>query len=164
MVEDAAEVAGDGVDGVLHGWSGMDGAPIGFEIEAGNGAIGDAAGNDEVEVTKIGGDVEGESVGGDAAGDVNADRRDFLLLDGSAGEGPDAGASGDALSRDAEVGTGQDQGFFEATDVVDGSKARGEAAEVEDRVADELTRAMVSDVASAIDFVDFHAATDEELV
>jgi hypothetical protein len=165
VFEDVAEVAGDGVNGVFYRWRGVEGAlRIGLEIKAGDGSVADSAGDDEVEVAKIGGDVEGESVGGYPAGDVNTNRGNFLLLDGSAGEGPDAGASGDSLGEDAEVGRGANKGFFEPADVVDGTEARGEAAEVEDGIPDELTGAMVGDIASTIDFVNLDATAGEELI
>jgi len=37
-------------------------------FEGGGFAVGDAAGNDEVEIAEVGGDVEGETVGGDPSG------------------------------------------------------------------------------------------------
>src|SRR5579883_1567476 len=165
VLEDASEVSGDGVDGVLHG--GRRCAAGGFELEAGDGAIGDAAGDDEVEVAQVGGDVEREAVRGDAARDVHADGGDFLLGDGAAGDGPDAGASGDALRGDGEVSQGADEGFFEEADVVDGADAavvQGETAQVEDGVADELAGSVVGDVAAAVDLMDFDAAIGKEFV
>jgi hypothetical protein len=92
------------------------------------------------------------------------DGGDFLFRDGAAGDGPDAGASGDALRGDTEVGAGADEGFFEEADVLDGSEARVEAAQIEDGVADELSGSVVGDVASAIDLVDLDAAAGQQFV
>ncbi len=84
-----------------------------------------------------------------------------------AGDGPDAGASGDALRWDGEVSQGADEGLLRA-----GGRSRlrrrggfhGEAAEVEDGVADELAGAVVGDVSAAIDLVDLDSAIGEEFV
>ena len=48
-------------------------------FEGGGFAVGDAAGNDEVEVTQIGGDVVGKTVGGDPAADVDANGGEFFF-------------------------------------------------------------------------------------
>ena len=42
--------------------------------------IGNAAGNDQLKVAQVGGDVEGEAVRGDAARHMNADGGDLALL------------------------------------------------------------------------------------
>src|SRR5689334_1764656 len=66
--EDAAEVARKGVSGCLQG----DGLGR-FELQRGDAAVGDAAGDDPFEVAEVGGDVKGEAVRGDALRDVDAD-------------------------------------------------------------------------------------------
>lgn len=48
-------------------------------FERGGFAISDAAGNDEVEVAKVGRDVVGETVGSDPAADMNTDGGEFLF-------------------------------------------------------------------------------------
>ena len=165
-LEDTAEVGGDAVRGLLErGGRGL----WGLEFERGDGAVGDAAGDDPVEVAEVGGDVEGEAVRGDRLGNVDADGCDFFLADAAAGEGPDSGEFTDALSGDAEVFAGVDEDFFHEADEVDGAEVgaalAGEvAAEVEDGVADELAGAMISDVAAAVDLVDLDAASGEEIV
>ncbi len=154
-----------------------------FDFEAGDGAVGDAAGVDEGEVAEVGGYVEGETVGGDAAGDVNADGADLALavrmvfVHGGTGlvrraadrRAPDAGETADAAGGDAVDSAEADEGFFHEADKVDGAKtgaAAGvaEAAEVEDGIADELAGAMIGDVAAAVDFVEGDAAAGQELV
>jgi hypothetical protein len=165
-LEDAAEVAGGGVERRLHGGLA---AGVGLELEAGDLTVVDAAGDDPFEVAEVGGDVERESVGGDALGDVDADGRDLLLADTASGDGPDAGELADALGHDAEVAAGADQSLFEETDVVDGAKvwaffAGKIAAEIEDGVADELAGAVIGDVAAAIDLVHLHSTLGEEIV
>jgi len=48
-----------------------------FQVEAGDGLVGDAARVNEQEVTEVGGEVEGEAMRGDAARDMDADGGDF---------------------------------------------------------------------------------------
>lgn len=61
-----------GLDGVHVGGGGAE-----FTREAGDGPTGEAAGDDEVEVIEVGGDVEGEAVHGDPAADADAHGADF---------------------------------------------------------------------------------------
>ncbi len=165
-LEDAAEVGCDAVGRLEQCWRrGL----RGFEFEGRNGAVGDAAGDDPVEVAQIRGHVQGESVGGDGLRDVDTDGGDLLFADASAGQRPDAGQFGDALRGDAEVFAGEDKSFFDETDEVDrakmGTAFAGEiAAEIEDGVADELAGAVVGDVAATIDLVDLDAAACEQFV
>ena len=102
-------------------------------------------------------------MGSDGLGDVDADGGDFLFADGAAGEGPDAGQFGDPLCGNAEVLAGEDEGFLDQANKVDGAEvgaalAGQVAAEVEDGVADELAWAVVGDVAAAVDLVNLGAA------
>ena len=137
-VEDTAKVGGDAVRGLLErGGRGLEG----LEFERGDGAVGDAAGDDPVEVADVGGDVEGEAVRGDRLGDVDADGGDLFLVYAAAGESPDAGEFADALSGDAEVFAGVDEDFLHQPDKIYRSQmgtafAGKVAAEVEDGVAD----------------------------
>jgi hypothetical protein len=162
-VEDAAEVGGDAVGGLGERWRWR---LRGFELERGDGAVGDAAGDDEREIAEVGGDVEGEAVRSDGLGDVDSDCGDLLFADTAAGERPDPRQLADPLGGDAKVFAGEDEGFFHEADEVDGAEVRavlaGEvAAEVEDGVADELAGAVVGDVAAAVDLVDFNALVGE---
>ena len=92
---------------------------------------------------------------GDAARDVNADGGDFALAarlvfsmeaqDSSKGPprtAPDAGEAADAAGLDAKVGAKADQGLFHKADKVDRAQTAAdwvaEAAQIEDRIADEL--------------------------
>src|SRR4051812_20936969 len=93
-----------------------------LELERGDGAVGDAAGNDEVKVAQVGGDVEGEAVRGDALGDVDAECGDLLFLNRAVCNGPDTGAAGDALRGDAEVVADADENLFEHAHEVDGAE------------------------------------------
>ena len=168
-LEDTAEVAGGGVAGGFHGGRRRDCGGVGLEFEAGDLAVGDAAGDDPLEVAQVGGDVEREAVRGDALRDVDADGGDLLLRDAAAGDGPDAGELADALREHAEVAAGADEDLFEQADEVDRAEVRallaGEvAAQIEDGVADELAGAVVGDVAAAVDLVELDAALAEELV
>lgn len=168
--EDLAEEAGGEVgQGLQRGQAGGIGY---FFLEAGDGVVGDAAGDDEAEVGEVGGEVEGKSVRGDAAGNVDADGGDFACgrvgRDLWVGEAaPDASQAGDAAGGDAMEGAEADESFFHEADKVDGAEAAavgvGQGAEVEDGVADELAGAVVGDIATAVDFVDSDAAEGEKV-
>lgn len=71
--EDLAEAAGDDGEDIFHL-----GRLAGFKLDGGD-RFGQSAGDDELEVVEVGGDVEGESVGGDTARDVNADGGNLAL-------------------------------------------------------------------------------------
>ena len=140
-----------------------------LELQRGDRAVGDAAGDDPVEVAEVGGDVEREAVRGDGLRDMDADGGDLLFANAAAGQGPDAGEFADALRGHAEVFAGEDEGLFHQADEVDGAEVRAAfagqvAAEIEDGVADELAGAVVGDVAAAVDLVDLDAAAGKELV
>jgi hypothetical protein len=109
-------------------------------------------------------------VAGDAARDVDADGADLLFSDFACNSavGPDAGAALDPAGKDSVAGAEADQGFFHAADVVDWAEAAsvgiGQAAQVEDGVADELAGAVVGDVAAAVDLVDADAFAGEHFI
>ena len=84
-----------------------------------------------------------EAGGGDAA---DAERGDFAFLD------PNAGEAFFARSGDVEVGEGADEGFFEVAEV--GVEVFATGGEVEDGVADELSRAVVGGLTATVDFDD----------
>ncbi len=165
-LEDTAKVACGGVERVLERRLARG---AGLELEAGDLAVGDAARDDPIEVAKIGGDVESEAVRRDALRDMDADGGDFFLLNAASGNRPDAGSPGDALCHHAEVAAGTDEDFFEQTNIIHWTKmgtffAGQIAAQIDDRVADELARAMVGDIAASIDLVQFDAALLQKLV
>src|SRR6202011_505223 len=72
----------------------------------------------------------------------DADGRDLSVAD------PDAGITGQPAGRDPEVGQDVDQAAFEVAQV---QTDIGFRAEVKDRIADQLSRAVVGDVPTAID-------------
>ena len=127
-----------------------------------DGASGEAAGDDEVEVVHVGVEVDGEPVEGDPSSDADADRAD---LGGEVGlevvlrVDPDAGL-GVGVALDVELGERSDDGLFEGADVL--VDAELGSVEVDDGVADELARAVVGDIAAAVCFVELHALGREE--
>jgi len=143
-----------------------------FEVEAGYRLVGDAAGIDELEVAEVGGDVEGKAVRGNSAGNVNADGANFAFASGAGllvvKAAPDTGKSRDAAGPDAVDSAEPDQGFFHCADEVHGAKTATfgvlKTAEIEDGIADELTGAVVSDVAASVDLVERDAAAQEQFV
>src|SRR5882757_3714807 len=130
-------------------------------FKGGGFAVGDAAGNDQVEVAEVGGDVEGEAVGGDPAADVDADGGEFFFGDAARRLHPDAGFAGDAVGGDAEIGGGADHGFFERADVPVNVAADG--IEIKNWIADDLAGAVVGDVAAAVGFAEFDIFLAEDV-
>src|ERR1700722_11308649 len=102
MAEDSAEVAGDGVAGMLQGRNTVR-SVVDFILDAGNGAVGDAARHDQIEIAKVSGDVERKSMRSNATRDVNANGGDFLLGNGASGQRPHAGAFWNSPGNDAIV-------------------------------------------------------------
>ena len=108
-------------------------------------AVPDAARDDVVEHREVGIDVERETVARPAPRHAHADRRDLLVAD------PHAGVPGRARRIDAEVGQRGNQHRFEPADVRDDIALTGAPlGERDDRIADELTRPVIRDVAPAI--------------
>src|ERR1700739_3535510 len=103
-------------------------------FEGGGFAISDAAGNDEIEVAEVGGDVVSEAVGGDPAANVDTNGGEFFFhgtcLD------PNAGFAGDAIGGEAEIGRGADHGFFAVADLP--AYNAFYIAEIEDGITDDL--------------------------
>ena len=100
---------------------------------------------------------------------MNADGGDFFCGDAAARKGPDAGGAGNALGEDAELRAGADEDLLKEPNEIYrtevGAALAGErAAEIDDGVADELARAVVGDVAAAIDFMQGDAFAGEELI
>ncbi|GAC1355302.1 MAG: hypothetical protein NVSMB3_00300 [Acidobacteriaceae bacterium] len=105
-------------------------------------------------------------MGGDALRDVNTEGCDLLLRDGSAGQGPDAGTAADALGEHTEVAAGANENFFEEPDEIHWAEvwaafARQVSAQIKDGVANELTGAVISNVAAAVGLVDLNIMAAE---
>src|SRR5260370_13496896 len=142
---------------------------IGLELEAGDLAIADAAGDNPFEVAKVCRYVKREAVRGYALRDMNSNGGDLFFADTASGHGPDTGELTDALGHHAEVAAGSDQSFFEEANVVHGAEVwaffSGKiATQIEDGIPDELTWAVVGNVSTAIDLVQFHPALCEQFV
>jgi hypothetical protein len=122
-------------------------------FEGGGLSVGDAAGNDEVEVAEVCGDIEGETVGGDPAADVDADGGEFFFWDIARRLHPDTGLARDSKSGDAKIGGGADHGFFERANVPVNITA--DEIEIENGITDDLAGAVIGDVAAAVGFAKF---------
>src|SRR5207249_2197035 len=118
-------------------------------------AIRNSAGNDEVEVIEIGGDVEGKSVAGDPAGKPHADGRQLFPTY------PDAGQSWNPFSLDSEIGRCPNQHILQIAHVTVHVTAIG--LQIENRIADDLTRTVIRDVAAAPGLMDFDASRRQHL-
>ena len=81
---------------------------------------------------------------------------------------PDARQSADAPRLDAKLAAEADERLFHQAHKVDRADAAAflamQAAEIEDGIADELSRAVIGDIAAAIDFVQRDAARSEQFV
>lgn len=143
----------DGVD-LVEGWCG------GRQefVHTGNLAAGEAAGDDEVEVLEVDGDVEGQAVGGDPPAYANAQGGD--LGGGLIGAWyPDACGTLFALGGDVEVFECVDDGLLEQAHVVVQSEVEG--VKVDDGVEDDLARAVVGDVPAAVGGLNVDAEVGE---
>jgi hypothetical protein len=112
-------------------------------------AVGQAAGDDEVEIAEISGDIVGKAVGSDPAADMDADGSEFFF--GGVGRDPDAGFARNTIGGDAEAGGGADHDFFKGANVP--VHVSLDARQIENGVADDLAGAVISDVSTAIGFV-----------
>src|SRR4051812_31914566 len=103
-IENPAEMGGEALADLLQ---------RGGDAVLGHGGdwLGEAAGDDVLEIGEVGVDVEGEAVGSYPAAEVDSDGGDFAVAD------PDAGEFGDAAGVDAVFAEGVDDGLFEGADV-----------------------------------------------
>ena len=81
---------------------------------------------------------------------------------------PDAGESADSSGLHAETPAEPDQRFFHQADEIHRAEAAAvrvaQAAQVEDGVAHQLARAVIGDIAAAVDFMKGDAAAGEQFV
>lgn len=111
-------------------------------------------------------EVEGEAVEGDPFADSYADGTNFGGLIRCEGVrrvvvwgDPDSGCVGVGVGDDVVGCEGVDDGLFEQADVV--VDAEFGSVEIDDWVADELSWAVVGDIAAAIGLVELHALLGE---
>ncbi len=108
--------------------------------------VADAARHDVLaQVGHVGGDVEGEAVHRPPALETHADGADLARV-GSGGVDPHPGIFGETAGADAERGEGVDDHLLDVADVAGGIELVGDG---EDRIADELARTVIGDVATA---------------
>jgi hypothetical protein len=150
--------------------------PAQFFLHRGYELVGDATGNNQVEVAEIGIHVEREAMRGHAARNMHADGGDFGLLVfigltglrstgvdtrrpiGGVGIGysPCASEALDALGGNSKIGACADQNFFQPPHIFDCAQRfavpslRWESTQIEDRIANQLARAMKRNIAAAI--------------
>lgn len=91
------------------------------------------------------GDVDGEAVHRNPFPDPDADGGELAVAD------PDAGEAGAAAGGDAEVLAGEDEDFFEFSEML--VQVLAACGEVKDGVADELAGAVVGGLPAAVGFV-----------
>ena len=123
--------------------------------EGGHSPVGDATWNDQAELIEVGRDVEGKPVAGKPTRDSHADRRQLLPGRGAAGLGgvdPRPGEPGLPASRDAERSRHSNHDFFESPDIL--MHVAPVWIQVEDGIADDLTRSVVRHIAPSSRFED----------
>src|SRR5580765_1583111 len=76
--------------------------------------------------------------------------------------GLDARETGDALGDHAQIATGADERFFQLTHKVHCANAGLKGAQIKDRIANELPRAMEGHVTSAVRLMQFNAIGGEK--
>ena len=107
---------------------------------------GDAARNDQIKVSQIGGHIVREAVRSDPAAQVHAKRRELFFAGGVIH--PNSVVGRDAASSHAEIGRGANHHFFELLDVP--AHVAAMLREIQDGIADDLAGAVIGDVAAAI--------------
>ncbi len=112
--------------------------------EGGDGFVGDAAGDDETEMTHVGVYVERESVEGDPFVDADADGGHFGPVY------PDAGKAFHAFAGQSVFTKHANDHFFEGAEIPPDGAAP--VVEIEDGIGDELAGAVVGSVSSTIHF------------
>ena len=63
-----------------------------------------------------------------------------------------------------EPSPNSDQYFFEFANIIDSTKTRIEAAQIEDGIPDKLSGAVVGDIAATVDLVYLHAARSQKFI
>ena len=111
---------------------------------------GNAAWHDQVKVSQIGGNIVREAMRSDPAAEVHAEGGEFFFACGLSD--PYAVAIRDAFGRDFEIGRRADHGFFELLDVP--AHVATEFGEIKDGIADNLSGAVIGDVATAVGCVE----------
>ena len=118
---------------------------FGFVADAGDFDSIESTGGDREEAAEaFFGDVDGEAVHADPFAHADADGGEFAVFD------PDTCEAIAALSWDAEVKAGIDEGLLDGADV--GVEVFAQGAEVNDRIADELAWAVVGGLTATVDF------------
>jgi hypothetical protein len=131
----------------------------------------DAAGDDQTEIIQIGIHVKCKAMRSDPTRNVHANGCDlglfpaFFMLRIC----PHAGETGNSLRRNAESGASANQNFFEFSHIFNCTQSlaaglvRRKSPQIEDGIANQLSRAMKRNIPSAIRFKDLNAALGEEL-
>src|ERR1700679_1058768 len=100
---------------------------------------------------------------------MHPDRRDLLLANASASEGPNARKFADPLRWNAEVLARQDERLFHQPDEVHRPKmwstvTRQVAAQVEDGITRQLAGPVIRNVSATVDLMDLDAALSQRLI
>src|SRR5213080_3194437 len=116
-------------------------------------ALGDPARHDQIEIPQVRGHVVRKSVRSDPAADVNSDGRELFF--GVPDADPDSRLTGNALSLNPELRGRLDHGLFQSPYVPNHVATDG--AQVQNRIAHDLSGPVISNVSAAASLVIFHA-------
>ena len=161
MAKDRAEVTRDSISSLLKRRNRVH-RSIDFVLQAGDGSVANSTRHNQVEVTKVGRHIQSKSMRSNTARDMNSDSSNLLLRDRPSRQRPDASALRNSLGDNAIACTSANEHLFQLANIVHRAKTRREAAQIDDRIADKLSRAVIGHVSAAVDLVDFDSATSEE--
>src|ERR1700756_3452281 len=93
---------------------------------------------------------------GDSPRNVHTNSGYFPFLHRTTSKSPNAGPTSDTLCMNTIVTACADQNLFKFADVFHGAKARIEAAQIENGIANQLARSVIGHITTTIDLVYFH--------
>jgi hypothetical protein len=126
------------------------------QLRHGSHGLGEAARNNVLKIAQVGRDVERETVRCDPSADVHADGGDLALAY------PDARQLRNTARLDAEIRQSIDQRLFDSPHV--GPHVALPLAQIEDRIADDLSWAVIGDVAAAVGGMKGYAGAGQDFL
>src|SRR5271170_47431 len=163
MAKNRAEVAGDSITSLLQARNRVL-RSVDFVFQAGDRSVADPARHNHVKVTKVGRHIQSKSMRCNAARNMNSDGSNLLLRNRPSRHRPNASTLRNTLSDHAITRAGADEHLFQLANIIHSSKTRLEAAQIDNRVTNQLAGPVISDVSAAIDLVDFDSAASEKFV
>jgi hypothetical protein len=126
------------------------------QLRHGSDRLREAARNNVLEIAQVGRDVQGETVRCDPSADVHADGGDFALAH------PDARQFRNAARLDAKIRQSIHQHLLDGAHV--GTHVALPFAQVQDRIADDLSRPVIGHIAAAVRGMEGDAGAGQEFL